>query len=327
MISGRSVHSEGGKESYPCPWLRFTFTNRIFGTSSFGLPRSTSQVFIEGKDRSYSLGTMGDALNNSSSTQTNNEKKGNNNTRTGLFAVTDSVEDMKFIFPFLLKMPSKSSSLSAGTGHVGSPTISKERKIHALHIIIMRGPVESSVDANSFSKDMTEFLRSHLGALLHCSVSRVSFFVGTVGSKWRGSNNFGGIFTFRAADKFAEDDLFSNIEAPHAFHLDLPRLSNFDIIHGDGQHTTSGNVHIYKAVPKGQASAPHRYFARSVAFTSEVSPSLAAEAEAIIVETLDTLALVIGQERAKHDHMNYAANHIFLNVVAPDTGKYSLFSS
>lgn len=38
-----------------------------------------------------------------------------------------------------------------------------------------------------------------------------------------------GVFTFRARGGFEEDGLFRHIEPSHAFHLDLPRLANFDI--------------------------------------------------------------------------------------------------
>lgn len=37
------------------------------------------------------------------------------------------------------------------------------------------------------------------------------------------------MFTFRAKGGFKEDGLFRHIEPSHAFHLDLPRLSNFAI--------------------------------------------------------------------------------------------------
>ncbi|CAN0441597.1 unnamed protein product, partial [Hapterophycus canaliculatus] len=38
-----------------------------------------------------------------------------------------------------------------------------------------------------------------------------------------------GVYTFRARAGFQEDGLFRHIEPSHAFHLDLPRLSNFAI--------------------------------------------------------------------------------------------------
>jgi len=100
------------------------------------------------------------------------------------------------------------------------------------------------------------------------------------------------------------------------FLSDLPRLSNFDITHVNN-NDDAGKVHIYKvgstnlsnsspldsifdhltyqAVPKVDPKAPPRYFARLVVFQSDNTSSLAAETETIIVETLDALALFIGQ--------------------------------
>lgn len=43
------------------------------------------------------------------------------------------------------------------------------------------------------------------------------------------SHRMMGVFTFRARGGFEEDGLFRHIEPSHAFHLDLPRLANFDI--------------------------------------------------------------------------------------------------
>jgi hypothetical protein len=37
------------------------------------------------------------------------------------------------------------------------------------------------------------------------------------------------IYTFRSKNDFEEDSLFRHIEPSHAFHLDLIRLSNFQV--------------------------------------------------------------------------------------------------
>eukprot|EP01041_Mallomonas_annulata_P000604 gene604-1167_t len=279
LQTGTYLHSDSGNESYLCPWLKFSFKNRMFtDNTNFGTSQSTKLSDISSPTSS----------------------------RTGLFTVTDSVEEMKFLFPLMLSFDTSKSSKTTGPPQASSP---RKKKINALHIVVMRGPGDAH-DAAGFCANMTLFLRSQRDILLHHTVSRVSFFVGN--AKWRTAHNFGDIFTFRSSDDFAEDDLFRNIEAPHAFHLDLPRLSNFDIIHGDGQHSLSGNVHLYKAVPKGFPKHPPRYFARLVVFTSDSTPTAAAEAEATIVETLDTMALVVRQGTAR-------TNQIFLNVFAPDT--------
>ncbi len=68
-----------------------------------------------------------------------------------------------------------------------------------------------------------------------------------------------GIFIIRTLDVwacrlgYAEDRLFRNIEAAHAFHLELPRLANFSITLEDGikNGNVTGNGHFYRAVPRG----------------------------------------------------------------------------
>jgi hypothetical protein len=126
------------------------------------------------------------------------------------------------------------------------------------------------------------------------------------------------IFTYRSRTGFLEDRLFRHIEAPHAFHLELPRLSNFNIVLQDGVQTASGNVHLYKATPKNGKSV-RRYFARLVSFTADIHST---DVESLFVEALDHLALVMGKEEAEDKNFrtnNTAANHIFINVVSPDT--------
>jgi acetyl-CoA carboxylase/biotin carboxylase 1 len=126
----------------------------------------------------------------------------------------------------------------------------------------------------------------------------------------------GQIYTFRGKNGFAEDRLFRHIEAPHAFHLDLTRLANFSLSLETGVQTTSGNVHLYRATPRS-GRGPRRYFARLVSFTSDVKSS---DAESLFVEALDSLGLVIGQEEAlqARGSSSATANHLFLNIVAPD---------
>lgn len=72
---------------------------------------------------------------------------------------------------------------------------------------------------------------------------------------------------------------------------------------------------------------PRRYFARLVSFPADAKSS---DAETLFVEALDALSLVIGQEGASSSSSagsaaaagavasGSAANHLFLNIVAPD---------
>jgi hypothetical protein len=103
----------------------------------------------------------------------------------------------------------------------------------------------------------------------------------------------------------------------HMFtYIHINRLKNFDVTL-DPMQTSSGNVFLYKAAPIGKAG-PQRYFSRLVSFTADVHSS---DAESLFVEALDNLGLVIGREEASRKSVKnvIGANHVFLNLVAPDT--------
>jgi acetyl-CoA carboxylase/biotin carboxylase 1 len=125
-------------------------------------------------------------------------------------------------------------------------------------------------------------------------------------------------FTFRCGDNFVEDQLLRHIEAPHAFHLDLPRLANFNISLSEGMLTPSGHIHLYKAIPEGK-SGPGSYFSRMVSFLADVKEN---DTETLFIDALDLMTLVKGREDAIQKGGQpakvKAANHFFLNVVAPD---------
>ena len=67
-----------------------------------------------------------------------------------------------------------------------------------------------------------------------------------------------------------------------------------------------------------------RFFVRLVSFSSD---SHSSEAEALFVEAIDHLGLVIGRDESTKQgtkktavqNVSYAANHVFLNVVSPDS--------
>jgi acetyl-CoA carboxylase/biotin carboxylase 1 len=125
------------------------------------------------------------------------------------------------------------------------------------------------------------------------------------------------LFTFRDRVDFHEDHLCRHIEAPHAFYLDLPRLSNFNITLEDGIETSTGNVHLYRAIP-ANGKGNLRYFARLVNFNAETGNTL--DSEALFMESLDALALAKGRDDTSGPRdRKTSSNHIFLNIVVPDT--------
>jgi acetyl-CoA carboxylase/biotin carboxylase 1 len=229
-------------------------------------------------------------------------RSGINGRRLGVFAVVDSFDRLPSLFPHILaKIPISEASNASF--------------VNAVHIVLMRGVEGGAAFDDDCAALLGGFLASQKDGLKQRLIRRVSFLVGQPGKRALG--NFGSVFTFRAKSEYTEDKLYRHIEAPHAFHLDLPQLSQFDLKLETGVQTTSGNVHIYLATPiRGQG--PPRYFARLVSFASDTTSS---DAETLFVEALDSLGLVLGQRESQDPgfRRKSAANHVFLNVVAPES--------
>ena len=225
--------------------------------------------------------------------------------RVGVFAVVESFDRLPSLFAHVM------AKVPAVEGMSADP----EAYVNAIHIVLMRGLEGGAAFDDDCAALLGGFLASQKKELKQRRVRRVSFLVGQPGKRALG--NFGSVFTFRAKSDYSEDKLYRHIEAPHAFHLDLPQLSRFALKLETGVQTTSGNVHIYQATPN-EATGPTRYFLRLASFASETSTS---DAETLFVEALDSLGLVLGQREAQDPgfRSKSAANHVFLNVVAPDT--------
>lgn len=231
--------------------------------------------------------------------------------RVGIMAVVDCLTDLPAQFPLILaKVPVKQEEQTT--------------VVNAVHILLLQNTAKDVTTDDEFAAVISTFLHTQKAVLQHHGIRRVTFFVPQVTGKNHvlplGTNStaFGGIqpsiFTFRNRHNFMEDALFRNIEAPHAYHLDLTRLKNFNVTL-DTMQTSSGNVFLYKAKPLG-GKGPERFFSRLVSF-SDINSS---DAESLFVEALDNLSLVIGQEEAASGASKAsAANHVFLNIVAPDT--------
>ena len=85
----------------------------------------------------------------------------------------------------------------------------------------------------------------------------------------------------------------------------------------DGTQTSSGNVHLYKAVPR-TGKGTRRYFVRLLSFTTDAHSR---DVESLFVESLDHLSIVLSKEdrRSSAAGMKTASNHVFVNVLSPDT--------
>jgi acetyl-CoA carboxylase/biotin carboxylase 1 len=220
--------------------------------------------------------------------------------RTGIFAVVAALEHLPQLFGKI--------SAKIPEGQFAAP-------VNAVHIMMISSPDIDEMSDDQLSAHLSKFLGSQSADLNRRSVRRVSFFVGRTRG---GKSAMPLVITFRSRTGFTEDRLFRHIEAPHAFHLDLPRLSNFSITLEEGIQTASGNVHLYKAIPLTGKGA-RRFFARLVSFTAEVQSN---DVESLYVEALDHLSLVLGKEDTVSKSVGGnkpAANHVYVNVVSLDT--------
>eukprot|EP01038_Epipyxis_sp_PR26KG_P010409 gene10409-13983_t len=310
------THLSSDESNVTTPWLLFDFTtkaveaiaqtdNTIGKNISYSDLASLSRKGISLSslpipDHSLaSKSTEDDRLSNISHNDIRNPVAGN---RSGIFAVIHNIKELQKYFPLIINKIQDNPNI--------------KNYVNAVHIIITDATGLDGND-NHNSSLLSSYLSSQLTLLRSKYVRRVTFFVSNAIDLTKATAPMPTIFTFRNRTNFEEDILFRHIEAPHAFHLDLPRLSNFTISLQTGIQTSSGNVHIYKAVPQSGHNDQRRYFARLVIFTGDIHSN---DLESLFVEALDHLALIIGQEENnKHEKIRAAANHIFINVVSPDT--------
>eukprot|EP00981_Chlorochromonas_danica_P013150 scaffold5903_cov165-Ochromonas_danica.AAC.25 len=221
--------------------------------------------------------------------------------RHGVIATVDSYSELPRYFDAILKK---------------IPDFEQNSPINAIHVVILSGL--GGYGDEEMSSKLQEFLQTQQTDLNQRFIRRVTFFVVNNDKQNGGAGKLPmpSIFTFRSRFGFQEDKLFRHVEAPMAYHFDLHRLDNFFIQLEESVQTSSGNVHLYKAVPKG--GGPQRYFARIVSFSADAQNT---DMESLIVEALDHLGLVIGQEDLNRNRRPgiSAANHFFVNVVSPDS--------
>ena len=299
MESGSSV---GSLES--SPWIKFEFkTKQVVGVADSFSGMSFNELSTAQRSENNAIDEEITA-----SDLTHPLVRG---VRVGIMAMVESISDLPHLFPAILaKVPIKQEA--------------QLTVVNAVHIVLMHTPTPTASTDDDVAATIAKFLATQKNVLQKHGIRRVTFFVPQIEKKvlvplGASATVQGGvqpsIFTFRNRHNFCEDALYRNIEAPHAYHLDLPRLKNFAVTL-DTMQTTSGNVFLYKAQPLN-SKGPERYFSRLVSFTSDIHSS---DAESLFVEALDNLSLVIGQQEATMGSAKAsAANHVFLNIVAPDT--------
>ena len=315
------------------PWVGFEFLSRKFDS----IPSPATKDGVVGKHHSFSdLSIISKTSSNCPAAMSltsgpfaetmvsdveedddENDKRSviDDKRRFGLFTVVPTVDDFVRLFPrFLEKIP-KLGPLNLAPAN-------------ALHVCIKDGHFASDADASAF---LSNYLTTQEDVLLQRGMRRVTVLVGNVTEhmevhklsmtseieKINQPDNLS-TFTFRCGNKFQEDMLLRHIEAPHAFHLDLPRLANFNISLEEGMLTPSGHIHLYRAIPTGKGG-PVSYFARMVSFLADIKEN---DTETLFIDALDLITLAKGREDAAQNLAGgkkmKAINHIFLNVVAPD---------
>lgn len=291
-----------------CPWISFEFITRnveaFLTENSTAVEKNISFSDLISISRNNS--EKGQVVAAAEPPKVSDEKPRNqiaSEARSGVIAVIDSFAELPRLFPKIL------AKISVDAKNVA---------VNVIHVMVLSGPSTSQSDDET-SSVLSNYLQSQLKDLQGKFVRRVTFFVGKINEQDSSKPLMPSILTFRQKMGFLEDRLFRHVEAPHAFHLDLPRLSNFNIFLEDGVQTSSGNVHLYRAVPKaGKGLA--RYFVRIVSFSAD---ALSTDIESLFVEALDNLSLTLGKEEAlgkRQGHkMVSAANHFFVNIVSPDS--------
>lgn len=311
MLNLSAGHALSSDKISTIPWIKFEFRTRTFGAVS--APDAASNLTYHDLTNLSRGDSFTNMVSDSEEENAPSSESAFESTRYGAFAVFGSPEEFCSQFSLLLEKIPQSRAI----------TPLKKSPLNALHAVFMKHSFSSIDEATSY---IESFLLNIQDNLQTRGVRRVTVVMGKVND---GSlpehiakidphvNNMMSVLTFRNTNNYCEDKLYRNIEAPHAYHLDLPRLNNFSITLEEGLQTASGNVQLYRAVPNGEIG-PASYFARLVSFTGDEKSS---EAESFFVEALDAIALALGRDSTQTRPKNskiIASNHIFLNIVAPD---------
>lgn len=228
-----------------------------------------------------------------------------NVTRTGVFKVLDSLEelsDMSVVEEILKNFPQSTESAES----TGPATV------NVLYLNFPKFTVGSDeISTNEIVEKCRSVLQPYKASLEKARVRRVTF-------SFSRQNEDGfedsspATFTYRAPD-FSEDSLIRSIDPSHAIHLDLSRVaSNFRVKTLGATHTSTSHIHLYEATPKSSAlskdkkanKAP-RLFGRALSFNLDFSSSTF---ERILVDALNVIDLCPRNRKAD--------NHLFINLVS-----------
>lgn len=218
--------------------------------------------------------------------------------RTGVCKILDhidNIDDSTLIESVLKKFPE---------GHNGA--------VNVLYLIVAGMEISSDEDSiNKVAETCQAKLVNYKGLLERAQVRRI-----TVSLNRKVDDEFENTspvtFTYRSPS-FSEDSLIRSIDPSHAIHLDLGRVAaNFTVSSLGARHTSTSNIHLYQAKPRGVALAKDpkankapRIFVRALSFSLDFSSS---SFERILVDALNALDLCADNEKGD--------NHLFVNLVS-----------
>ncbi|KAL7749387.1 acetyl-coenzyme-A carboxylase [Sorochytrium milnesiophthora] len=220
--------------------------------------------------------------------------------RTGVMAAFESLSSLHAHFESVL------SNLPLQRKPPQSPTArpSSTEPWNVVNICIKRAP-DNTIDDRALSDILSKAIAPFVHTLRSHGVRRITFMVYKKGQYPR-------YFTFRERSSYAEDAIIRHIEPSHAFHLELKRLSNFNIT---PVPTTNRNIHMYYAVGI-QNAADCRFFVTAIARPGRSSASNLPTLEYLISEGDRLLASILDSlEIASASYKNTDCNHLFLNFV------------
>ena len=130
-------------------------------------------------------------------------------------------------------------------------------------------------------------------------------------------------YTFRERLNYQEDPVCRHVEPPLAYHLELNRLSNFDITYIP---TLNRQIHLYYATTKGKIKGDPDFascfFVRAVVRSGEsinnlpvVKDYLVSQAERVMVDAIKSLEVAVRDKR----FASAQNHHIFLKVITEVT--------
>ena len=125
-------------------------------------------------------------------------------------------------------------------------------------------------------------------------------------------------YTFRERLNYKEDPVCRHVEPPLAYHLELSRLSNFDITYIP---TLNRQIHLYYATAKGKKPGDRgftsAFFVRAVVRSGDsiTTPAykeyLIAQAERVMVDGIKSLEVAVRDKR----FAGACNHHIFLKII------------